>query len=694
MADVTTTFAAKDESFARTVDHLQNRLAGFQGSVGTFTKAAGGIASSFMAFAGPLAAMAAGFMGARAASDAFFEAVNKGGELAELSLRTGETAGNLAVLQRAFENAGMSADQVGTSINRMQRFIVEAANGGKSQIAVFDSLGLSYQNLAGLTPTDQMTTLARAISGVPDPARPAASAMEVFGKNGGELLPILSNMDAELGNARSQLGSYPAAVDKAAVALDGISDAFKSVSSKAQEFITGALAELAPGIEDFLESVASADFTAWGQKLGEALGFAFDLFKGLWQNPSEIFSLAKDYMVAMARLMGDSLVSAFQTAVEFFKNFFVAAWSGGVLEKMGEALKAAFDYSVKGFTAAMFNGFVTVMDLFENLWWNVTSDGTKSFAGQLLNVAISFAKDFSTALTNPALFIAEALASNLAKVTKDTSEQYRKDYDSSTWMWIYSVQDGLNKAADDAKTNLGAAGSAFGESIATAATTAADQTGIVKSNLFGGEEAFNQVKDHATKIAESAKTTRLEGEGFSAVMQTAKVNATAAARVIIGLSEGMDKASKNVNDAIDKMRGAWADGLLSEKDRIAMRDAEEKVRSAERDKQRAEDRADWLEKAGAEKAAYELRMKANADFKQKMEEIQKTLPSELAGGGASAKSAMVSGGKAVETALKAVVSPSSEERGKYDAPATEDTLEKVRQLLDDLNTKLPQNALT
>jgi hypothetical protein len=31
MADVTTTFAAKDESFANTVDKLNGRLQGFQG---------------------------------------------------------------------------------------------------------------------------------------------------------------------------------------------------------------------------------------------------------------------------------------------------------------------------------------------------------------------------------------------------------------------------------------------------------------------------------------------------------------------------------------------------------------------------------------------------------------------------------------------------------------------------------------
>jgi hypothetical protein len=53
MADVTTTFAAKDESFAKTVDKLQGRLTGFSGGVESFNSKVAGMASSFAKFAGP-----------------------------------------------------------------------------------------------------------------------------------------------------------------------------------------------------------------------------------------------------------------------------------------------------------------------------------------------------------------------------------------------------------------------------------------------------------------------------------------------------------------------------------------------------------------------------------------------------------------------------------------------------------------
>jgi hypothetical protein len=91
------------------------------------------MAKGFAAFAIPLAGVAAAFFGARGAAAAFTDAIRVGGELNDLAARTGETAGELAVLQRAFQNAGMSGGEVGTMLNRLQRFMIEASEGGSKQ---------------------------------------------------------------------------------------------------------------------------------------------------------------------------------------------------------------------------------------------------------------------------------------------------------------------------------------------------------------------------------------------------------------------------------------------------------------------------------------------------------------------------------------------------------------------------------
>jgi len=355
MADVTTTFAAKDESFAKTVNNLQGRLQGFQGSIDGFSGKVGAMAGSFARAVGPLAALAAGFLGARSAISAFGDAINVAGQLNELSARTGESAGELAVLQRAFQNAGSSAEAVGPMLNRLQRFMVEGAEGGKAQVAAMEKLGLSFDQLRGKSPSEQMQILAERISAVRDPAQRTALAMEIFGRSGGELMPLLRSMGVEIQAARDQLGGYPEAVNKSAAALDAIGDNFTAISAKAREFITGALVNIAPEIARITDEIAKIDFAAMGMKLGDAMQRAYDFFRGLFADPLQIFSLYGDYLEATMRLAGDMLITAFATAFKFFINTWQALISSDTFGKFADVLANAFLYGVANLNMALLN---------------------------------------------------------------------------------------------------------------------------------------------------------------------------------------------------------------------------------------------------------------------------------------------------------------------------------------------------
>lgn len=68
----------------------------------------------------------------------------------------------------------------------------DATNGGEKQTKVMRDLGITFADLAGKTPSDQMQVFAEKISGIQDPTQRAAMASEVFGeKLGGKLLPLL-----------------------------------------------------------------------------------------------------------------------------------------------------------------------------------------------------------------------------------------------------------------------------------------------------------------------------------------------------------------------------------------------------------------------------------------------------------------------------------------------------------------------
>jgi hypothetical protein len=606
MADVTTTFAAKDESFASTVDKLNGRLQGFQKDAETFSQKVGNMAKQFAAFVGPIAAVGAAFLGARGIVNSFRDAIDIGGKLNDLSARTGETAGNLAILQRAFENAGSSGEAVGPMLNRLQRFMVEAGEGGKAQAEAMNKLGLSYTELQSKSPTAQMELLAQKISAIPDPAQRSALAMQIFGRSGGELMPLLRSMGAELDTARAQLGAYPEAIDRASKALDDIGDNFAAITTKAREFVTGALVDIAPTIARAADELAKMDFAAMGMNLSQTLTRVYDFFVGLWQRPAQVFGLLGDYLNATFRQAGDSLLSAFLTAGNALMNSFQGMLSGGVFERFGDVMANAFVFATAKLGLKLFDVFETALKFYGQLWAVVTGQGTSELASKLLNVVKFFASDFVQAMTNPAAFIANKVSASLLGATKDAAIGYKFAFDSATGSYIDKAKSGLTFVAREAGANLSQAATGFGAALSEAGRIAAEKTGIVKVNLFGGAEAIAAVNDKVTAIAEAGAKFRLpmqesvepaekigeaiatlpesgkglkevlaeafplataiktetqamakEGQMFASSINQAKIDAQVTANVFTGLSDRMNRAVNGTSKMLDQMRESF-----------------------------------------------------------------------------------------------------------------------------------------
>ena len=94
---------------------------------------------------GALAGLAAAFVSVQAITEAFTQAIEMGGRLHDLSTRTGETAGNLAILERAFDNTSVGAEKLGPAIAKMQKSMIDMPEGSKESVAAFAQLGLPGQ---------------------------------------------------------------------------------------------------------------------------------------------------------------------------------------------------------------------------------------------------------------------------------------------------------------------------------------------------------------------------------------------------------------------------------------------------------------------------------------------------------------------------------------------------------------------
>lgn len=153
-----------------------------------------------------------------------------GSALKDMSSRTGASAQALAELGYAAEQTGAEASDVGIGFKSMAKKITEAANGSKTARKDIEDLGLSVEALAKMTPDQQFEALGKAIAGIPDPTKRAAAAMEIFGKSGQKLVPMLADMEALRKKARD-LGIVP---DDAQIELaDKLGDALDDVKKAA-----------------------------------------------------------------------------------------------------------------------------------------------------------------------------------------------------------------------------------------------------------------------------------------------------------------------------------------------------------------------------------------------------------------------------------------------------------------------------
>lgn len=263
-----------------------------------------------------------------------------GGALSDLKANAGVAVKDLMILQQALKANGVEASKAGPAIARMQKTIVDAADGIKESRRALIDLGLSVEDLAGMSTVDQFRTIGQRLAAIEDPAIRASVAMRIFGKSGAEMIAAFTDTGA-INDAVATLGRMPAIMDRFAGAFDRVDDILGNLPIKADQFFTGFASELVGTILGPLEEVNKMDFTQLGQRLGAAIRPWLETVKNgdIW----EIFALyAEKAAVSFAgHLMAAGVNAAYAigAAMETALDMAVQAWKqgmGGALAMIGK----------------------------------------------------------------------------------------------------------------------------------------------------------------------------------------------------------------------------------------------------------------------------------------------------------------------------------------------------------------------
>lgn len=100
----------------------------------------------------------------------------------------------MAGFKYAAELSGVSIDQLQTGLGKLIKFQQDAAQGGKESTRVFEAFGIAVKDAEGnLRSTETLLKdFAVVFKALPNGPEKAAMALQVFGKSGLEMIPLLN----------------------------------------------------------------------------------------------------------------------------------------------------------------------------------------------------------------------------------------------------------------------------------------------------------------------------------------------------------------------------------------------------------------------------------------------------------------------------------------------------------------------
>ena len=176
--------------------------------------------------------------------------------LNDLSQRTGVGVESLSKFGASAADSGSNVDEVAKAMGRLARGVVDPASKANEALR---SIGVSSTDASGkIKSMDQiMLDVADRFAKMPDGAQKTALAMDLFGKSGANMIPMLNQ-------GREALGKYSATIDtQMAQAADKLNDSINEVARAFMGPFNEALTTLLPyitgfakGLTDFLKFFA------------------------------------------------------------------------------------------------------------------------------------------------------------------------------------------------------------------------------------------------------------------------------------------------------------------------------------------------------------------------------------------------------------------------------------------------------
>jgi gas vesicle protein len=193
----------------------------------------------------------------------------------DMSDRTGIGVRELQRLKYAGDLVGVTFQQTVQAVTQMQNRLAE---GDKSAVGAVTRLGFSLDEIKQMDPGRQFELIGSAIGRLPDPMQRTQLAMDVFGRTGSTVMPLLRSEMEQVANTGERLGAIMS--EDMVRGGDAIGDSFTILTAVSRNLIGVALLPIATHFAKINTEFERFDRIRGGDVLGGMFGVTSKLLPG------------------------------------------------------------------------------------------------------------------------------------------------------------------------------------------------------------------------------------------------------------------------------------------------------------------------------------------------------------------------------------------------------------------------------
>lgn len=206
-------------------------------------------------------------------------AIDEADELSKAATSLGLSTEALGAFRWAADLSGVSADELTSAFARLNKAAVAAAEGSKAQAETFARLGVSLTDTSGaMRDTESlMLDLFDAFAQLEEGPQKTALAMEIFGKSGAKLIPLLNAGRDGMAEMRAEAERLGLLIDgETAQATERFNDNLTRLTAAGKGLTNQIMIGAIPALEELSQELQNPETLAAAQSMAAGIVSAFN----------------------------------------------------------------------------------------------------------------------------------------------------------------------------------------------------------------------------------------------------------------------------------------------------------------------------------------------------------------------------------------------------------------------------------